>query len=197
MIGVFGGTFDPPHLGHLILADEGRSSLGLERVLWVVAGQPPHKADREVTPVELRLAMVEAAIQGDDAFEVSRADIDRPPPHYTTGTLEWLRDQGVDSPVALLMGSDSLHDLPNWHQPDRVIDGCERIGVLRRPGSQIEWSRLDQALPDLRSKVSFFDAPFIGISGHAVRQRVQSGRSYRYLVLPRVARVIEGAGLYK
>ncbi|MGA9533614.1 MAG: nicotinate-nucleotide adenylyltransferase [Anaerolineales bacterium] len=197
MIGIFGGTFDPPHLGHLILADEGRSSLDLERVLWVVAGEPPHKQDRPVTEVPHRLAMVQAAIAGDPAFEVSRADVERPPPHYTTGTLEWLREHGVKSPIALLMGSDSLIDLPNWHLPEEVIDGCARIGVMRRPGDDFDWTILDHALPDLRSKVTFFDAPYIGISGHEVRNRVREGRSYRYLVLPRVADVIEAAGLYR
>lgn len=197
LIGVFGGTFDPPHLGHLILADEGRSALALDKVLWVVAGQPPHKRDLTITGVDQRLEMVRAAITGNPSFEASRADIDRPAPHYTTGTLRWLREHGVDSPIALLMGSDSLHDLPNWHQPAEVIDGCARIGVLRRPGVEIDWDALDRALPELRPKVTFFDAPYIGISGHEVRRRVQSGGSYRYLVLPRVADVIEASGLYR
>jgi nicotinate-nucleotide adenylyltransferase len=197
MIGLFGGTFDPPHLGHLILADEARGALSLSRVLWVVVGQPPHKGERHITPVELRLAMVEAAIQGDPAFEVSRADIDRPPPHFTTGTIEWLREHGVEDQIALIMGSDSLHDLPNWHCPEELVGRCERFGVLRRPGSAMDWDALDTALPGLREKVVVFDAPYIGISGHEVRARVAGGRSYRYLVLPRVARVIKRGDLYQ
>jgi nicotinate-nucleotide adenylyltransferase len=165
--------------------------------LWVVAGQPPHKPDQAISEVRHRLSMVQAAIEGDSTFEISRADIDRPPPHYTTGTLAWLREHGIEAPIALLMGSDSLNDLPNWHRPAQVIDGCARIGVLRRPGVEIDWEAMDRRLPGLQSKVAFFDAPYIGISGHEVRGRVKAGRSYRYLVLPRVADVIESADLYR
>lgn len=197
MIGVFGGTFDPPHLGHLILAAEGAAELGLERVLWVVTGDPPHKPDRAISPAEVRVEMVERAIRGDGQFALSRADLDRPQPHYTVGTLRWLREYGVDGPLAYLMGSDSLVDLPQWQRPAEFVAACDRIGVLRRPGSQVDWDPLQAALPGLRDKVHFFDAPNVGISGQDIRARVAAGRPYRYFVLPRVAEVIEQRELYR
>lgn len=197
MIGVFGGTFDPPHLGHLILADEGAAEMDLSRVLWVVTADPPHKPDRPISPAEVRVEMVERAIDDDPVFELSRADLDRSPPHYAVDTLAWLREQGEREPFVYLMGSDSLVDLPTWHEPRRFVASCERIGVLRRPGSRVDWGPLEDQLPQLRPKVRFFDAPYVGISGHEIRTRVASGRPYRYLVLPRVAEVIRQHGLYQ
>lgn len=197
MIGVFGGTFDPPHLGHLILADEGAAELGLRRVLWVVTADPPHKPERPISPAEARVEMVERAIANNGKFELSRADLDRPGPHYTVDTLDWLREHGEEGPIAYLMGSDSLSDLPSWHQPDRFVSACERIGVLRRPGARVDWDELEPELPGLREKVRFFEAPFVGISGQEIRARVGEGRPYRYLVLPRVAEVIAARKLYR
>lgn len=197
MIGVFGGTFDPPHLGHLILADEGAAELGLSRLLWVVTADPPHKPDRPISPAGVRVEMVEKAIEGDEVFELSRADLDRPAPHYAADTIAWLREHGESGPFAYLMGSDSLVDLPSWHEPGRFVASCDKIGVLRRPGSQVDWDPLQAQLPELRDKVQFFEAPLIGISGHEIRARVADERSYRYLVLPRVAEVIKRRGLYR
>lgn len=197
MIGVFGGTFDPPHLGHLILADEGAAEMGLTRVLWVVTADPPHKPDRPISPAEARVEMVERAIGDDPVFELSHADLDRPPPHYAVDTLAWLREHGESGPFAYLMGSDSLVDLPTWHEPRRFVASCDWIGVLRRPGARVDWAPLDEQLPELRSKVQFFDAPFVGISGHEIRARVAADRPYRFLVLPRVAEVILQRGLYR
>lgn len=197
MIGVFGGTFDPPHLGHLILADEGAAELDLTRVLWVLTADPPHKPERPISEAGARVEMVERAIEGDGGFELSRADLDRPGPHYAVDTLDWLRDHGEDAPIAYLMGSDSLIDLPRWHRPESFVAACDRIGVLRRPGSRVNWDELEPELPGLREKVLFFEAPFVGISGRDIRSRVRAGRPYRYLVLPRVAEVILARNLYR
>jgi nicotinate-nucleotide adenylyltransferase len=196
LVGVFGGTFDPPHLGHLVLADEARASLGLERVLWVVTGDPPHKADRDVSPAELRWEMVGAAIADTPAFERSSVDLDRTGPHFAVDTLEALRRQGVER-LAYIMGSDSLHDLPSWHEPRAFVEACDVIGVMRRQGIELELDELESRLPGLQSKVQFFQSPFIGISGHDIRQRVRDGRAFWYLVLPRVGAVIEEKGLYR
>lgn len=197
LVGVFGGTFDPPHLGHLILADEARISLGLSRVLWVVAGDPPHKPADPMQPVEHRLEMVEAAIKGVPEFELSRADIDRPGPHYTVDTLQWLRSEGVSGPFVYLMGSDSLNDLPNWHQPDAFLKACHQLGVLVRPGAEPELDQLALELPALVQKTRFFKAPLIEISGTDIRRRVRQGDAYRFMVLPRVADVIQSYDLYR
>lgn len=196
LTGVFGGTFDPPHLGHLILADEARASLGLERVLWVVTGAPPHKSDLAITPDHLRWDMVGAAISDTPAFERSSVDLDRPEPHFAVDTLWALRRQGYDR-LAYIMGSDSLRDLPTWHEPRSFVEACDIVGVMRRPGVDLDLEALEAELPGLKAKVQMFEAPFIGISGHDIRRRVHDGRGFWYLVLPRVGEVIEKSGLYR
>jgi len=197
LIGVFGGTFDPPHLGHLILAEAGRQALGLDRVLWVVTAQPPHKPKEARTPVDTRLALVEAAIAGNPGFQVSRADVDRPPPHYAVGTLEWLRAQQPAAQFAYLMGEDSLRDLPTWHKPQEFVLACDVIGVMERSGAEPDVADLEALLPGLTARVRFFRAPIIDIASHDLRRRVHAGESIRYLVPEAVARLIEGRGLYR
>jgi nicotinate-nucleotide adenylyltransferase len=197
LIGVFGGTFDPPHLGHLILADEGRWVLGLEKVLWVVTADPPHKPEWPVSPIEARVAMVEAAISGDPYFELSRADIDRPGPHYAVGTLEWLAERRPGESFAYLMGADSLRDLPSWHQPDRLIQACHVLGIMRRPEVDLDMEALVARLPGLAGKLHFIDAPVVGFSGREIRRRVRQGITFRHLVPGEVERVIREGGLYR
>ena len=196
LTGVFGGTFDPPHLGHLILADEARHALGLDSVLWVVTPDPPHKTDRTITPANLRWEMVHAAIGDTTAFMRSSVDMDRPGPHYALDTLEALRAQGFDQ-LAYIMGSDSLHDLPDWHRPQDFVAACDLIGVMRRPGVDLDLKSLESQLPGLEAKIRIFETPFIGISGHDIRQRVRDDRAFWYLVLPRVGAFIEKHGLYR
>lgn len=196
MIGVFGGTFDPPHIGHLILADEARASLGLERVLWVVTGLPPHKPQPPQAPLEARLEMVAAAIAGDEGFELSRADVDRPPPHYALGTLTWLRERWPGHAFAYLMGSDSLADLPRWHRPAEFLEACAVLGVMVRPGSTWDMAALEKVLPGVGKKCRFFEAPQVGVSARDIRRRVAEGAPYRYLIPRAVMEVIRGRGLY-
>lgn len=196
MIGVFGGTFDPPHIGHLILADEARASLGLERVLWVVTGLPPHKPQPPQAPLEARLEMVAAAIAGDEGFELSRADVDRPPPHYALGTLTWLSERWPGHAFAYLMGSDSLADLPRWHRPAEFLEACAVLGVMVRPGRTWDMAALENSLPGLGLKCRFFEAPQVGVSARDIRRRVAEGAPYRYLIPRAVMEVIRGRGLY-
>lgn len=197
LTGVFGGTFDPPHLGHLILAEAGRESLGLDRVLWVVTAQPPHKPNELRTPVELRLEMVASAIQGNQAFEVSRADVDRPPPHYAVGTLRHLAALQSGARFVYLMGEDSLRDLPAWHTPQEFLEACELIGVMERSGAEPDLADLEAILPGLSARVRFFRAPIIDIASKELRRRVQSGESIRYLVPEGVEEIIRRRGLYR
>jgi nicotinate-nucleotide adenylyltransferase len=197
LIGVFGGTFDPPHYGHLILAEEARHALHLEQVLWVVTARPPHKPRQPVTPVDVRLALVQAAIAGNPAFALSLADVERPAPHYAVGTLYWLQARHPEAGLVYLMGSDSLRDLPNWHAPREFIEACTAIAVMRRPGAEVDLVRLERLVPGLRLRVRYFDAPLLSLSAQEVRRRVHAGRSYRYLVPPAVADLIAELGLYR
>jgi nicotinate-nucleotide adenylyltransferase len=196
LIGVFGGTFDPPHLGHRILADEARHELGLERVLWVLTAQPPHKPDAPLSPAEIRAEMVEAAIGGDSHFELSRADLDRAGPHYAVGTMAWLNERYPAGRWAYLMGSDSLRDLPTWHEPERLLRMCEVLGVMRRTDSQVILSEVEAQLPGVTASVRWIDAPLIDLSSKEIRRRVGRGEPYRYWVPEGVADVIDRHGLY-
>jgi len=136
-LGIFGGTFDPPHIGHLILAAEAHSQLSLDRVLWVLTFYPPHKTEQSISPLSDRLDMVLAAISDDPRFELSRVDIDRPAPHYAVDTVRLLKETCPQSELVYLMGGDSLKSLPYWYKPLEFVAGCHSLGVMRRPGDQI------------------------------------------------------------
>ena len=196
LIGVLGGTFDPPHLAHLILADEARSVLGLKRVLWVVTAQPPHKQTQPISSVEHRVAMVKLVTDADPAFEFSPADLERPPPHYAHGTMEWLRMHYPDAKFAYLMGEDSLRDLPGWNLPQRFVDSCDLIGVMNRLAVEYEVAQLEEKLPGLGDKLVFLGIPPIVISGREIRRRVHEGRPYRYLIPSAVSGYLLEHGLY-
>ncbi len=193
-LGVFGGTFDPPHIGHLILAAEALHQLGLERVLWIPAASPPHK--RDFSPVERRVAMVQAAIAGEPRFVLSRVDIDRPPPHYALDTVRILRETWPDAELVYLMGGDSLRDLPFWHRPRDFVDACDALGVVRRPGEPFSPENVFRSLPALREKVRFVDAPLLQIASRDIRARAASGRPFRYFLPEGVYRLVLTWNLY-
>ena len=146
-IGLFGGTFDPPHLGHLILASEAYSQLGLDRLLWVLTPDPPHKQEQIITPVEHRLAMVNLAIQDNPKFELSRVELDRPGPHYTLDTVESIAEKYPEADITPIIGGDSLRDLPTWHKPKELLYACHWVGVMRRPGEEPDLRELERELP--------------------------------------------------
>jgi nicotinate-nucleotide adenylyltransferase len=196
-LGVFGGTFDPPHHAHRILAAEALEQLGLERVVWVLTPNPPHKADAEITPQEHRLAMLQAALSGEDRFELSSVDIERPPPHYAVGTLQALRRQYPQARLVFLMGGDSLRDLPSWHAPLAFLDACDELGVMHRASDNLDMESLQKALPALKMKLRWIDTPLLEISASWIRQRAGAGKTYRYYVPEAVYRIIEARGLYK
>ncbi len=196
-IGIFGGTFDPPHLGHLILAAEAYHQLGLSRLLWVLTPIPPHKPDRPISPVEQRLALVQAAIQADPAFELSRVDIDRPPPHFALDTVLILRNQFPSAELIYLMGGDSLHDLPTWHRPLDFAAACDALGVMRRPGYPVDLSSLEADLPGISPKICFVDTPLLEISSSDIRRRIASGEPYRYFLTREVWQLIQAQELYR
>lgn len=184
-LGVFGGTFDPPHLGHLILAAEAQAQLKLDQVLFVLTADPPHKRKRHLSPLKDRLAMVRAAIRGQKIFKLSRVDIDRPGPHFTADTMKLLAKEHNGKDLVYLIGGDSLRDLPDWQRAQEFVDACSALGVMRRPRTRIPLEDLERALPGLSAKLEFIDAPLLEISSSEIRERVHIGGHYRYY-LPRV-----------
>jgi nicotinate-nucleotide adenylyltransferase len=196
-IGIFGGTFDPPHLGHLILSAEAYFQFGLDRLLWVLTPDPPHKQGRSITALKHRLAMVKLAIAGDPQFELSTVELTRSGPQYALDTLNILAGQNPGANLIYLMGGDSLRDLPSWHRPADFVSACHMIGVIRRPGAAIDLPTLEIILPGLTSKVRFAEAPLIDISAHDIRRRVAEGRPFRYFLLPEVYAYISDHDLYR
>jgi nicotinate-nucleotide adenylyltransferase len=196
-IGIFGGTFDPPHLGHLILAAEAYDQLELSRLLWVLTPMPPHKLGQDISSTSQRLELVLAAIGSDPSFELSRVDIDRAAPQYTADTVKILKYEYPQAELVYLMGGDSLHDLPNWHQPVEFVQACDRIGVMRRPGDSIDLTELEQKIPQVMPKLTFIEAPLLEISAHEIRQRVSTGRPFRYYLPPAVYEIIQKSHIYQ
>ncbi len=196
-IGIFGGTFDPPHLGHLILAAEAFDQLSLSRLLWVLTPDPPHKQGNLITPLEYRLEMVKAAIRDDPAFELSSVEIDRPGPHYALDTVDLLAEKYPRDELVYLIGGDSLHDLPTWHRPQDFLRACQALGVMRRPGDVIDLASIEARLPGVSAKVEFIEAPLLEISSSQIRQRVAGGRPFRYYLQESVFRIIQSHRLYR
>jgi nicotinate-nucleotide adenylyltransferase len=196
-IGLFGGTFDPPHLGHLILASEAKSQLELTRLLWTVTPDPPHKQDRFITPLEHRLAMVKLAIKDDPSFELSDAELDRPGPHYTVDTIKLVAEQNPDAEIVPVIGGDSLQDLPTWHQPKEIVFAAHWVGVMRRPGEETNLEELERELPGISSKVHYVDAPLLEIASREIRSRVATGKPFRYYLPDPVYEYIEQHHLYE
>jgi nicotinate-nucleotide adenylyltransferase len=195
-IGIFGGTFDPPHIGHLILAAESKSQLNLDRLLWVLTPDPPHKQNMRLTSVEERLEMVQAAIQDDPAFELSRVEIDRPGPHYAVETVHLLAKAFPDADLAYLIGGDSLRDLPTWYHPQELVDACAMIGVMRRPGDEVNMEALETQLPGIKAKAAVVKAPLLEISATEIRSRIAAGKPFRYYLPEAVYKIIRERGLY-
>ncbi len=196
-LGIFGGTFDPPHLGHLILSEEALDQLGLDRLLWVLTPDPPHKQDQAVSAVDRRLELVRAAIGDNPAFELSRVDLDRPGPHYSLDTVLLLAKQFPGAELTYLIGGDSLHDLPAWHCPRDLLAACSALGVMRRPDDRVDLEGLESELPGLRAKLRWIDAPLLEISSHEIRQRVAEGRPFRYYLPEKVYRLVMEQELYR
>ena len=196
-VGLLGGSFDPPHLGHLILAQEACEQLALDKVLFAPAGQQPLKAGQAVTGVEDRVRMTQLAIAGNRNFEISRADVDRPGPHYTIDLVRIVAGQfPPGSQLHFLMGFDSLADLPKWREPDQLIRTV-RLVALTRPEVRIDWDALEAQLPGVRERVQLLDMPEIEIASRDLRARAETGRSIRYMVPDAVTDYIAEKGLYR
>jgi nicotinate-nucleotide adenylyltransferase len=196
-LGLFGGTFDPPHVGHLILASEARAQLELTRVLWTVTPDPPHKQDQMITPLEHRLAMVKLAIQDNPLFELSDIELNRPGPHYTVDTIHLLAKQNPQAEIVPIIGGDSLQELPTWHDPQELVYAAHWVGVMRRPGEEPNLNELESELPGITSKVHYVNAPLLEIASREIRNRVAAGQPYRYYLPVPVFHYINDHHLYK
>ena len=195
-IGIFGGTFDPPHIGHLILASEAAHQLHLSRLLWVLAPEPPHKQDQSITPLLHRLEMLKRTVAHNPIFEISTLEIDRPGPHYSIDTAKLLADQEPDADITLLLGGDSLRDLPTWRRCTDLVATVSNIGVMRRPGDPFDMPALETQIPGLTEKVTFIDSLLQNLSSSEIRRRVKENEVFRYYVLPSVYEYIESNNLY-
>ena len=196
-VGVLGGTFNPPHIGHLVCAQEALVQLDLERVLLVPVREPPHKAIEADPGVDHRVALCEAAVAGDDRLAVSRVDADRPGPSWTVDTLRRLHADEPEHDLTFVVGGDMAYSLPTWREPEAVLELAE-LGVAEREGvrrSDIT-ERLEQ-LRGARERVRFFEMPRIDVSSSLLRRQVAAGRPVRYLVPDGVAEYMQAHDLYR
>ncbi len=188
-IGIYGGTFDPIHIGHLLLAESCREQIPLDKVFFVPAGIPPHKRGTPVTAAPDRLAMLQLAIFGEETFEVCRYEIDREAVSYTVDTVRWFRASWPDAELFLLIGADMWHDLPHWRETREICRLATPVAVCR-PGSREPGPETLSFLPpeDRPQRGSFrVEMPAIGISASEIRTRVAAGKSIRF----RVPRAVE------
>jgi nicotinate-nucleotide adenylyltransferase len=198
--GILGGTFDPIHLGHLAVAEEVREALGLEAVLFLPAGIPPHKPGRRIAPAADRVAMVEAAIAGNPAFRLSRVEVDRPGPSFAVDTLDVLagpaRAEGREPDLWWIMSAEAFAEIRTWREPERFIASC-RVALVPRPGAPRPTPAWAEGLvAGAGDRVVVVDGPELGVSSSLIRARAAAGRSIRYLVPDPVAAHIDAHHLY-
>jgi nicotinate-nucleotide adenylyltransferase len=197
-IGIMGGTFDPIHIGHLIVAEQVLSSLELEKVIFIPAGEPWMKADRQITAAQHRVEMVRLAIASNPFFELSTIEIEHPGWTYTVDTLEQLsKDLDNGTRLFLLIGWDGLKNMPKWRAPYR-ISKIATLVTFPRPGvPEPDISLLEKSMPALSERMIRLNGPYIGISSTDIRERLSVGKSVRYLVPSEVGRYIVDQGLYQ
>ncbi len=195
-LGILGGTFDPPHYGHLRMAEAALVQLHLDQVLFAPVGVQPLKQEERSSTAEHRARMVELAIAAEPRFALSRADLDRPGPHYTVDLLAMIHRQYPEAALWFIMGEDSLSDLLRWRDPARLIR-LARLAVLRRPSYEPDWPTLDRALPDLRARLDWIEHAEIAISASDIRQRLQAKRPIDTLVPLKVIEFIRAQHLYQ
>jgi len=197
-IGVLGGTFDPPHVGHLWLATLAADTLGLDRVLLMPAARPPHKRQRPISNAADRVMMTRLAITGDRLLDLSLIEMERPGPSYTVDSLEALRGaHGGSAGLVLVMAADSLAEIASWRQPDRLLELAE-WAVGPRPGSPLpDRAALRARFGAAEARIHLLEGPSLDLSSSEIRRRVAAGRSIRYLVPRAVEELIADRGLYR
>jgi len=196
-VGVLGGTFDPVHLGHLIIAQDAMDRLGLEQVLFVPARVSPFKGDAQAAPAEDRAAMLELALRGEPRFRLSRVDLDRPAPSFTVDTLRILRQRmGDEVALYFILGADALATFAEWRAPDEILR-LARLACVTRPGTALDIDILRGALPTIEERVELITGLAVGISSTDIRRRVATGETIRFHVPSQVERYILWHGLYR
>jgi nicotinate-nucleotide adenylyltransferase len=196
-IGIFGGTFDPIHIGHLVLAEQCREQCQLDEVWFVPAAQPPHKAGATISAAKARCEMIEFAIAGHSQFKLNRIELDRTGPSFTVTTLEQLRAEDSGRELFLLIGADSLRDLPLWREPQRILELATVVAVNRGDHPPADVSIIAQQLGSAAAlRVQRVRMPGLDISATDLRRRVLEGRSIRYLVPRAVETYIAHHRLY-
>jgi len=196
-VGVLGGTFDPVHVGHLIIAQEVLARLGLDGMLFVPARVSPFKREAQAAPAEDRVAMLELALQDEPRFRVSRVDLDRPAPSFTVDTLRILHQRlGGESELTFVMGADSLATFAEWRAPGEILR-LARLACVTRPGTPLDLAALRAALPSIEDRTDLVEGVEVGISSTDIRRRVAAGEPIRFQVPPLVERYIARHGLYR
>ena len=196
-IGVLGGTFDPVHIGHLIVAEEVRSKLELAEVIFVPAGQPWLKSHRSISPAADRLEMLRRALQSNPHFRVSTVDINRPGPSYSVDTITDLQDQlGAEAQFHFIIGPDALVGLPTWREPARLVEMCQIVGVTRPGYQDFDLKLLEPTIPQASRRIMLLEVPQIGVSSSEIRERVAQGLPIRYQVPEPVEEYIRQHKLY-
>lgn len=193
-VGLMCGTFDPPHLGHLILAETAARQIPLDEVLFLPVGQPPHK--QEVTAAQHRVAMTTHAIADNPDFSLNTTDVERPAPHYTADLIPILHQQYPDAQFWFIMGGDSLATLATWERASVLIEMC-KLAVLERPGEVIDWEALEKTLPEVRSAVRLLSGLSMHISSTQIRQDLAASSRLRYVLPESVQLYIAEQGLYQ
>jgi nicotinate-nucleotide adenylyltransferase len=194
-----GGTFDPPHIGHLAAAEMARAELKLDAVLFVPANRSPWKMSKVMSTTEQRLELVRLAIADNPQFVLSRVDIDRPAPSYTFETLRLLHVQYPNDELYFIMGLDSLRDIGNWQNADEIVR-LAKLVVCARPGVKMDVGQMMELLhrlPDMMKRLTFVEMPELEIAASDLQQRVRRGQSIRYLVPPAVDTYISAQRLYR
>lgn len=200
-VGILGGTFDPIHYAHLAIAEEVRVALDLTEIVFIPAGQPPHKPERTVTPAQHRLAMVQLAITSNPYFTSSRIEVDRPGPSYLVDTLRSLRTQwGNHTELYFVIGWDSLEELHTWYDPQGILAQLTHLVAVGRPGyaQGDEYNTMLEArLPGIQQRLLVVAAPLLNISSTDLRQRVAEGRPIKYQTPETVEQYIVAHDLYR
>ena len=197
-LGILGGSFDPPQIGHLILAEYSCETLDIDHMLFVPVADHPVKRDDLRLPIAHRLAMLELAICGNPRFSISRIDIDRAGPHYSADTVKLLRDRYPDAELYFVMGGDNLRDLPAWERPAELYRCC-RLAVMKRADEEIAAEMHDDILPGLSRQIDIIDVPMLSVwlSSSYIVSRLRAGQSIRYLVPDSVLTYIDEHNLYR